>query len=90
MTKHDAEPNRWRGTKTMVPGRCHSKKTSRKEGRKEGKSKEAGDETLPSRFSPVTSGGKGEGAVTVTTVVSVVIMVVVWLLVAVGLSALQT
>ena len=60
----------------------------RKEGRKEGKSKEAGDETLPSHFSPVTSGGKGEGAVTVTTVVSVVIMVVVWLLV--GLSALQT
>lgn len=68
-----------------------AKKTSRKEEREEGKSKEAGDATWPSCFSPVTSGGKGEGAVTVTTVVSVVIMVVVWLLV-VGevLSALQT
>ena len=69
-------------------GATAKKRAGRKEGRKEGKSKEAGDETLPSCFSPVTSGGKGEGAVTVTTVVSVVIMVVVWLLV--GLSALQT
>ena len=55
------------------------------------KKREARWDTLLSHFSPVTSGGKGEGAVTVTTVVSVVIMVVVWLLLRVSLlSALQT